>query len=311
VTGTTVIDRRRSGLAAGVGLAIVSIPVSVALALAALLPWSVWSAVGVAVCALALYKLSPAVLRLVDRIEVDEDGVRFRRLWSRGWVQRKADELVDLVLRARVERDAGHHPTVEPFAYLMRFADGGALYLDLRAFPGAERAVEALVRDERTGIAFPATLGGLHLSGARAFQEDPDLGRSVAYMEPQGTTCTVYVYDKGREDIGDGVGGRVPDELEHSKDEMQRFWSAAVSDDAPLEHAGDDEVRLGEAADAPTALRARFRGRLGDVTHETRLYLTGARKHFLKVRASTNAPGAWFDAICTRFLRGLGELVRA
>ncbi len=301
---TTVIARRNCTVTAACGLVVLAGPLTAAWIVATWLPWSAWTALAVSACTLFALRFAPTLARLVDRIEVSPHAVRLRRFWSRRWLRYEPRELVGLWLQAarpHPARERAHgHAHLQRHAYLLRFADETLLHLDLRLFPGAERAIEALVVDPATGFWAETTLAGMTLVAMTALRDGGTRGRLYAYAGDAKTTCTLSIYRRQR-----------PVDLARERaeyhEQLRRLWSRSAPAHAPLHHAGDHPFTLrAGGADRPGTM-SRFHARVDAVEHETRLYLSAVDAHIVFVRVSTREPGAWFDARCARLVRELGE----
>lgn len=309
---TRAIQRHDISKVVGLGLVVMAGPPLLAAGILVFAPAGMWLAIGIGACSAAALMLAPVMLKVVDRLEIDGEKVRFRRLWTRKWAKKTSRDVVGLKLQASAQGLTGGHaprkPRVHIHAYDILFSDGSSLYLNFQDFPGAGVAVKTLARDPDTHLAFPIVLGDLYLSNIHVY-DHRDLGRTVVYADPGGATFSIYIYDKGLAHIPDGVSPEVHKEFGEAKQEILDVWHAAAPAGAVVEHRSDSMVPMSNRESAPETLRALFDSLVGDCAKEDRLYMTGYGRHFLKVRVSAAADRRDLDDLCDKVLDHLCELM--
>jgi len=183
----------------------------------------------------------------------------------------------------------------------------GSLLLALPGFAQSSRDNAASLAPMAQVAALPAQLAGFQrgqVTDYATLSGDPGLGASVEYRAPEGAIATVYIYDRGRQDlVGDARLPAILEELQIALREVNALAAArryrVVTDRA-----------MPDILDGPN--RTRFRCRALDLAFEDGRHLdsficaTVRQARFLKLRLSALAttPGA-ADARATAFGRAL------
>jgi len=138
-------------------------------------------------------------------------------------------------------------------------------------------------RDEKTGLQF-IDVPGLERTKAHRYEE-PGLGYDVTYRSKLGLRCTIYVYTLGQANISEGpFGADIRQQLQQAKGDIVSAHKQGIYQKA--EEISGDIVVLGESDNAPRIHRSRFRLRRFDKDWVSYIYLTGYKKHFVKLRCT-------------------------
>ncbi len=152
----------------------------------------------------------------------------------------------------------------------------------------------------------PARLGPLVYVGKPASFDDPRLGKGYNY-DADGARLSIYVYDAGIADIPDGADSiPVCEQFEEAKQIVRQspsYKNAALG--------AEQLARLSPPEDAPLAREAAFELDRGERHAVSYVWITGAAKHFVKLRFTMFAPhsGEIFEAR-RAILDALGNAIR-
>lgn len=136
-----------------------------------------------------------------------------------------------------------------------------------------------------SGLVIPESLGGLPRVSAYDYESrHPGLGVSFKYAvrEPL-VFADIYVFNGGMSMIPSGIEDpAVVRMFESAVGEIRAMGEMGRYRDVKL--IGSDSIPLGEAPDAPRALRARFSFTLAAGPVYSHVYGLAARNHFVKLR---------------------------
>lgn len=156
-------------------------------------------------------------------------------------------------------------------------------------------------------IAFP-DVKGFKKSAERRF-EDPALGYSVGYSgENVRLTVTIYVYDGGRKNIGDGIESEVvKGELDRTEADIRAY--ADMGNYKNVERKADSKTTLGGGKVGIPVLRRDFEYEADGRKLASRILLTGRGGRFFKVRATGDVDAR--EAVEKELGRVLAELEKS
>lgn len=141
--------------------------------------------------------------------------------------------------------------------------------------------------DVAAGLVFPRTLGGLTFRGVQRFSS-ADLGYGLRYQNNADLWLDVYVYTLGHAGIPDGAAAP---EIQRHFGQVEGDIQSAVRAGYYTQLAAGKRVRVVHGGRA--FLRGSYSYRNCGLSVASRLYLTGHRGHYLKVRAT------WWAAMST------------
>lgn len=176
-----------------------------------------------------------------------------------------------------------------------------AFILCLASVASAQDTVKLLP----SSLELPARLGPLHFDGKPHMYEPAALGSSYQY-NGGGVSLTIYVYDAGVTNIPDG-GDTVANcyLFEQTKREIGAAGYATVR------LVSEQLVRLSPPDDTPLAREAVFEFVRDGQPTLSYLWMTGAARHFLKIRFSMDPSQRDEAEVARRFLlTELGEAVK-
>ena len=159
--------------------------------------------------------------------------------------------------------------------------------------------------DPAVGIVFPRTLGGLAFRGVQRFGR-AELGYGLRYQNNADLWLDVYVYTLGHLRIPDGADAS----------ELQRHFTQVEGDIQAAARAGHyTQLVVGPRARVVPSGRIFQRGsytyRNRGLSVASRLYLSGHKGHYVKIRATWwAAMGAAGEAAVERAVRELAALMR-
>jgi hypothetical protein len=157
-------------------------------------------------------------------------------------------------------------PSSEPKFLFFRLPKGLAHFL-------SDLDTVTCVREEGTGYEWPYQLGFAHYEGhTDNTATEPGLGVSIAYGMPE-TDTTIYIYDKGRSDVPDGIANSI----------VQSEFNAALRDIAMVKVSAQLVSRgdLQEGVDWPLVV-----AHLKIDGANSLLAVTGRGGKFVKLRAT-------------------------
>jgi hypothetical protein len=151
-------------------------------------------------------------------------------------------------------------------------------------------------------LTFPDRLGAHTLAGGEKFPR-AELGHGIQYRGP-GLSGSVYVYRGGHTTVPDGIGSGI----------VRAEFAKARGDVATVaKMRGDPEPQLLSERTMRAAstefLTATYRLRRGDALYTSLVGITGARGHFIKLRASVNAAGEAAANDINAFVAAIARLV--
>jgi hypothetical protein len=142
--------------------------------------------------------------------------------------------------------------------------------------------------DSATGVMFPRRLGGLRFVGVQRYGR-PELGYSLRYQNHTNLWIDVYVYDLGHRKIPHGAASATL--VRQFRQSSGEILATARRGLYTQLHVGPrSQVTLEGRAFLLGAYHYKFRG----AAVRSRLYLTGYRGHYVKVRAT------WWTALGAR-----------
>lgn len=141
--------------------------------------------------------------------------------------------------------------------------------------------------------------------GERHNYDDPSDGYSVPYKAPDGTTMTVYVYNRNLKTIPDGIDSDAyKSELAGAKAQLEDARKLGYY--TSVEETGDSETLIG------TLKARRFSFILGTKERKlaSDLWLAIHKNHFIKLRCTRNAATETSDKSIAKLLEALGEFFK-
>jgi len=112
-----------------------------------------------------------------------------------------------------------------------------------------------------------------------------EMGYTIAYGSEDNDNVTIYVYDAGYKDIGNGVDNKlVQNEIKQAAVGIEALGEAGLYQN--VKKLGDSTVSLGGANGKTKALLSKFTFKLRGQDVESRIYLFGYQGNFIKIRAS-------------------------
>jgi hypothetical protein len=136
--------------------------------------------------------------------------------------------------------------------------------------------------EPKTGFALPPKLGELKRVDWKTF-DDARLGTYANYHLAGGMTVTLYIYDLGQDAIPDGGSSKlVQREVDSVRIQMEIL--RRKGDYHSVKDLGQKKTRV----DGIEFLSGEYEVTLeeGGVPHLSRVYVTGARNHFVKLRCT-------------------------
>lgn len=159
--------------------------------------------------------------------------------------------------------------------------------------------------DPAVGIVFPRTLGGLAFRGVQRFGR-PDLGYGLRYQNNADLWLDLFVYTLGHASIPDGADAP----------ELKRHFVQVEGDIQAAVRAGHytglvSGQRVREVMSGRVFLRGGYTYRNRGLSVASRVYLTGHKSHYVKVRVTWwAAMGSAGEALADQALRELAGLLR-
>lgn len=144
-------------------------------------------------------------------------------------------------------------------------------------------AAQEKVRLQPAPLELPRRIGPLNFDGKPHSFPEPELGVAYQY-NGDGISLTIYVYDLGIKDIGDGVDTAATcQQFEEAKQGVfQARYPNTVLRNEQL-------VRLAPPDEQPQAREAAFEFTINDRPAYSYLWITGVAKNFIKLRFSVDA----------------------
>lgn len=131
------------------------------------------------------------------------------------------------------------------------------------------------------GYPFPAKIAGL-TRGQKVDYNSPGLGFSVRYEVPGETWADIFIYDLEQELASEDARELAADQREIAVDDIKNAVSAGSYQDA----------KLIAKADAASYAKAHLTITQKGVTRDSFIFVTVARKNFIKIRYTTSAKNA-------------------
>ncbi len=179
----------------------------------------------------------------------------------------------------------------------------------VRFVAGQDETKKEPFHDEKTGLVFE-DVNGFERLDTHHFK-GRGLGYSVDYRSKSGIRISVYVYDFELPEIPDGpFSPLIKQQYENSKRDIIQAKEQGAYQEA--EELANEVIVLGEDDEAPKLRKATFRVRRSDKDWISYIYLTGYKKHFLKVRSTLPADNrAACEKEAAAVLAQLGKMLRS
>ncbi|MEO7673585.1 MAG: hypothetical protein ABIU09_05855 [Pyrinomonadaceae bacterium] len=138
------------------------------------------------------------------------------------------------------------------------------------------------LRQKGSPLQFPE-VDGWEKSELKKYPQ-PELGYSVNYDAEGGNRVSIYVYNGGRKDIRDSLGGAVKSEIERAKAEIYAVAEMGVYSDVKEEKS--DTTKIGGASGKIDTLRKVLSYKSRGAAQHSEIYIFPFEAHFVKVRAT-------------------------
>jgi hypothetical protein len=291
------------------------IPVLVAAGLLLRLHFNVW----LLGCAAVLIGLAvahwPKMSNAVDLIEVQGATIRFRRFWTRRWVEVMPETISHVGMARADQRIVGPgqqlmHQTPPP-SYAALFSNGKKLEVSLHAFPGSETVIELLASHFQTGWRFPLRMHGLYLGNMTVYP-NAESGTGWVYYEESGEnggTVHYYLYHKNNHDISNGICPLLEHEFLEAKNQVVPGLEGQPTPN-PISHVADSRVRVGTASEFEF-LCSDYQLVVSGKPRLARLFITRYAGYFLKIQVTANVARPGFPALCDAAVKVIEERLQA
>lgn len=111
-----------------------------------------------------------------------------------------------------------------------------------------------------------------------------ELGYSVNYDAPGGNRVSIYVYNGGRKDIKNSLGGAVKDEIERAKAEIYAVAEMGLYSDVKEEKS--ETTKVGGTAGKIETLRKTLSYKSRGAAQHSEIYIFPFEANFVKIRAT-------------------------
>lgn len=160
-------------------------------------------------------------------------------------------------------------------------------------------------REAKTGLVFPAKLGGMQFQYAEPCDTEDSKGTSIAYSHPEGIQATVFVFERPGINVPDGAESpEIQAELKDMKNMVRYMVQMGNYSDVELYDAKPQ--RLGSDGQGQFWATAAFTGKMKGQPIMSFMFITGYKGQYVKLRLSSGNPEA---EVLDLFPKALGDLL--